>query len=71
MSIRPLSLWESHESTGEISLRELFENPHLDLDGRTSEMGLEDLILPPAAEAGRNRSLRVRGRRSCRRPGTV
>ena len=44
MSIRPLSLWESHESTGEISLRELFENPHLDLDGRTSEMGLEDLI---------------------------
>ena len=44
MSIRPLSLWESHESTGEISLRELFENPHLDLDGRTSEMGLEYLI---------------------------
>ena len=44
MSIRPLSLWESHESAGEISLRELFENPHLDLDGRTSEMGLEDLI---------------------------
>ena len=40
MSIRPLSLWESHESTGEISLRELFENPHLDLDGRTSDMGL-------------------------------
>ena len=44
MSIRPLSIWESHESTGEISLRELFENPHLDLDGRTSEMGLEYLI---------------------------
>ena len=44
MSIRPLSLWESHESAGEISLRELFDNPHLDIDGRTSEMGLEDLI---------------------------
>ncbi|MDY3144273.1 MAG: DUF4143 domain-containing protein [Succinivibrionaceae bacterium] len=44
MSIRPLSLWESHESTGEISLRELFDNHHLDIDGRTSEMGLEDLI---------------------------
>ena len=44
MSIRPLSLRESHESTGEISLRELFDNPHLDIDGRTSKMGLEDLI---------------------------
>lgn len=39
-----MSLRESHESTGEISLRELFDNHHLDIDGRTSEMGLEDLI---------------------------
>ena len=44
MSTRPMSLRESHESTGEISLRELFDNHHLDIDGRTSEMGLEDLI---------------------------
>lgn len=41
----PMSLWESGESTGQISLRELFDNPDIDIDGITSKMQVEDLIM--------------------------
>jgi len=44
MSMMPMSLWESRESTGEVSLRQLFNNPNYDIDGKRSEMGVEDLI---------------------------
>ncbi len=44
MQMYPMSLFESNESTGAISLRELFENENLDIDGVTSEMTVENLI---------------------------
>ena len=40
----PMSLYESCESTGAISLEELFDNPTMDIDGLKSEMEIEDLI---------------------------
>ena len=33
MSMMPMSLWESRESTGEVSLRQLFNDPNYDIDG--------------------------------------
>lgn len=44
MSMLPMSLWESRESTGEISLAELFDDPSCDIDGRHSQMSIEALI---------------------------
>ncbi len=44
MNMFPMSLWESGESNGKISLHELFDNPELDIDGITSDMQVEDLI---------------------------
>ena len=40
----PMSLWESQESTGEVSLKELFNNPDYDIDGKMSKMTVEELI---------------------------
>lgn len=45
MMMIPMSLWESGESTAQISLSELFDNPNLDIDGATSKMQIEDLIM--------------------------
>lgn len=39
-----MSLFESHESNGEISLKALFDDHKLDIDGIISEMKVEDLI---------------------------
>ena len=39
-----MSLFESMESNGKISLKELFDNPDFDVDGITSDMKVEDLI---------------------------
>lgn len=44
MQMAPMSLWESQESNGKISLQELFDNPTADIDGITSDMQIEDLI---------------------------
>lgn len=44
MDMLPMSLWESKESNGRISLRELFDNPNIDIDGIQSDMTVEDLI---------------------------
>lgn len=40
----PMSLWESGESNGKISLLELFDNPNLDIDGIESDLSVEELI---------------------------
>lgn len=40
----PMSLFESGESSGMISLRNLFDNPRLDIDGVTSPFTIEDLV---------------------------
>ncbi|NLO00374.1 MAG: ATP-binding protein [Bacteroidales bacterium] len=44
MQMLPMSLYESGESNGAISLSELFNNPDLDIDGITSDMRIEELI---------------------------
>jgi len=44
MSMYPMSLYESKESSGEISLRELFDNKEFDIDGIVSNLSIEDLI---------------------------
>lgn len=40
----PMSLYESMESTGEISISELFATPHKELGGEMSRMSVNDLI---------------------------
>lgn len=42
--MQPMSLYESKESTGEISLRCLFNDPHYRIDGEVSSMTVNDLI---------------------------
>jgi len=42
MSMYPMSLYESKESNGKISLKELFDNK--DIDGITSDLSIEELI---------------------------
>lgn len=44
MSMYPMSLYESKESNGQISLRDLFDNRELDIDGITSGLSIEQLI---------------------------
>ncbi len=44
MKMYPMSLFESGESSGEISLLELFDNPNMDIDGVVSKAGINDLI---------------------------
>lgn len=44
LKMYPMSLYESGESNGRISVRELFETPTLDIDGIMSDMKVEDLI---------------------------
>ncbi len=48
MQMLPMSLWESRESTGEVSLHELFDNPDYDIDGKLSNMDVESLIFAAA-----------------------
>ena len=44
MKMYPMSLWESLESSGEISIRELFDNPAYDIDGASSKLDVPGLI---------------------------
>lgn len=44
LKMYPMSLYESKESNGRISVGELFEDPALDIDGIMSDMKIEDLI---------------------------
>ena len=45
MTMYPMSLYESKESSGEISFIELFDNRSLDIDGITSKLSIEELIM--------------------------
>lgn len=58
MKMYPMSLYESGESSGEISVKELFDNPMLDIDGTASQMGVNDLIYA-ACRGGWPASLRL------------
>ena len=44
LSMLPMSLWESGDSNGKISLMELFNHPDLDIDGIESELSVEQLV---------------------------
>lgn len=44
LKMYPMSLFESKESNGEISLQQLFDDGNLDIDGILSELKVEDLI---------------------------
>ena len=44
MRMYPMSLWESLDSSGEVSLRELFDNPDYDIDGATGKLDIPSLI---------------------------
>ena len=44
MVMYPMSLYESGESNGKISLSDLFQNPNLDIDGLTSDLTIENLV---------------------------
>ena len=60
--MRPMSLYESGESNGKISLVELFENPNLDIDGISSDLSFEDLIFA-ACRGGWPESLKKRSKK--------
>ena len=59
MQMLPMSLWESGESTGKVSLQRLFNDPNYDIDGKTSQMTIEKLIYA-AARGGWPASLFIR-----------
>lgn len=44
MKMYPMSLWESLDSSGEISIHELFNNHNYNIDGATSKLDIPDLI---------------------------
>src|SRR5574344_1222190 len=44
MKMYPMSLWESKDSSGEVSLHELFYNPSYNIDGATSKLDIPELI---------------------------
>lgn len=44
MKMYPMSLWESQESSGEVSLKELFDNPDYDIDGASGKLDVPGLI---------------------------
>ena len=65
MKMYPMSLFESQESTGEVSLKALFDDPDYDIDGKTSQMEVEDLIFAacrggwPASVLGNSREAQL------------
>jgi len=44
MVMHPMSLYESNESNGKISLNALFQDPTLDIDGIMSDLSINDLV---------------------------
>ena len=58
MSMYPMSLYESKESSGDVSLRELFDNDAFDIDGIVSSLSIEDLIFA-ACRGGWSASLNI------------
>ncbi len=44
LQMLPMSLWESRESTGEVSLQRLFDEADYDIDGKRSGLTIEGLI---------------------------
>lgn len=59
MKMYPMSLFESQESNGSISLKALFNNPESEIDGITSDLSVEKLIFA-ACRGGWPASLRLK-----------
>ncbi|MGI6354468.1 MAG: ATP-binding protein [Lentisphaerae bacterium] len=59
----PMSLWESSESNGKISLQALFDDENADIDGITSALTIEDLIFA-ACRGGWPATLQLKSRAS-------
>lgn len=61
LKMYPMSLYESKESNGTISLKSLFDDKRLDIDGIMSDMSVEDLIYA-ACRGGWPAALRKKSR---------
>lgn len=44
MRMNPMSLWESEDSSGQVSIQELFDNQNYDIDGATGKLDVPGLI---------------------------
>lgn len=44
LKMLPMSLWETKESNGKISLKKLFDDPNYDIDGLKSDLSIEQLV---------------------------
>ena len=60
LEMLPMSLWESKESTGQVSLSELFARPEDSIDGARGKLTVEELMFA-ACRGGWPSSLQVRG----------
>ncbi len=60
LEMLPMSLWESKESTGQVSLSELFARPEDSIDGVRGKLTIEELMFA-ACRGGWPSSLQVRG----------
>ena len=60
LEMLPMSLWESKESTGQVSLAELFARPGDSIDGARGKLTVEELMFA-ACRGGWPSSLQVRG----------
>ena len=60
LEMLPMSLWESKESTGQVSLSELFARPGDSIDGVRGKLTIEELMFA-ACRGGWPSSLQVRG----------
>lgn len=58
MKMFPMSLYESQESNGKISIKELFDNPSMEIDGITSDTDINGLI-KAACRGGWPASLKI------------
>ena len=63
MEMLPMSLWESKDSSGTISIHNLFDHPDEDIDGHTSPLSIEDLIFC-ACRGGWPASLHAKDKKS-------
>ena len=69
LEMLPMSLFESEESSGMVSLSKLFANPGLDIDGVTGKLSIEELLFA-ASRGGWPSALRKKwdqASHSCRR----
>ena len=63
LTLYPMTLWETGESTGAISLYEVVSDPKYEIDGIMSEISLSDLFFA-ACRGGWPRCLAISGRES-------